>query len=71
MAGDTFAAAKDPVAARRDALTRHPVGRLGSPSDVASLALWLASRDAAFVSGQTFITHGGLLAGFPIQPHLF
>jgi meso-butanediol dehydrogenase/(S,S)-butanediol dehydrogenase/diacetyl reductase len=71
MAGDAFAAAKNPAAARRDALARHPVGRLGSPADVASLALWLASKDAAFVSGQTFITDGGLLAGSPIQPHLF
>jgi meso-butanediol dehydrogenase/(S,S)-butanediol dehydrogenase/diacetyl reductase len=71
MAGDAFAAAKNPEAARRDALARHPVGRLGSPADVASLALWLASGDAAFVSGQTFITDGGLLAGSPIQPRLF
>jgi NAD(P)-dependent dehydrogenase (short-subunit alcohol dehydrogenase family) len=71
MAGDAFAAAKDPSAARRDALSRHPVGRLGTPTDVASLALWLASKDATFVSGQTFITDGGLLAASPIQPHLF
>jgi NAD(P)-dependent dehydrogenase (short-subunit alcohol dehydrogenase family) len=71
MVGDAFAAAKNPAAARRDALARTAVGRLGSPADVASLALWLASKDAAFVSGQTFITDGGLLAGSPIQPHLF
>ena len=71
MAGDAFAAAKNPEAARSDALARHPVGRLGSPADVASLALWLASGDAGFVSGQTFITDGGLLAGSPIQPRLF
>lgn len=71
MAGDAFAAAKSPAAARRDALARTPVGRLGSPADVASLALWLASKDAAFVSGQTLITDGGVLAGSPIQPQLF
>jgi NAD(P)-dependent dehydrogenase (short-subunit alcohol dehydrogenase family) len=71
MAGDAFSAAKNPAKARQDALARHPVGRLGSPADVASLAAWLASDDAAFISGQTFITDGGLLAGSPIQPHLF
>lgn len=71
MAGDAFAAASNPAAARRDALARHPVGRLGSPADVAALAAWLASSDAAFVTGQMFVTDGGLLAGSPIQPHLF
>ncbi len=71
MAGDAFSVAKDPVAARRDALARHPVGRLGTPADVAALASWLASDAASFVSGQTFTTDGGLLAGSPIQPRLF
>lgn len=71
MAGDAFAAAKNPLAARRDALARHPVGRLGTPADVAALAAWLASDEGAFVSGQTFVVDGGLLAGSPIQPHLF
>ena len=71
MAADAFAAAKDRAAARQDALNRHPVGRLGSPSDVAALAAWLASADASFVTGQTFVTDGGLLAASPIQPHLF
>jgi meso-butanediol dehydrogenase/(S,S)-butanediol dehydrogenase/diacetyl reductase len=71
MAGDAFSAATNPAKARQDALARHPVGRLGSPADVAALAAWLASDDAAFISGQTFVTDGGLIAGSPIQPHLF
>ena len=46
---------------------RHPVGRFGEPSDVASIALWLASDESAFTSGHTFTVDGGLTAGSPIQ----
>ena len=46
---------------------RHPVGRFGEPSDVANMALWLASDDSAFASGQSFTLDGGLTAGSPIQ----
>ena len=34
MADDAFALAHDPEAARRDAVARHPLGRLGEPADV-------------------------------------
>mgnify|MGYP003347901298 CR=1 FL=1 len=71
MTDDAFAAARDPAAARRDALARHAVGRLGQPSDIAATAVWLASPEAAFVSGQTFVIDGGLLAGSPIRPDLY
>jgi 3-oxoacyl-[acyl-carrier protein] reductase len=47
-----------------DALTRlarrTPVGRLGEPSEVAPLALYLASRQADFITGQTLVIDGGL-----------
>lgn len=46
---------------------RHPVGRFGEPSDVASLALWLASDESAFASGHSFTVDGGLTAGSPVQ----
>ena len=36
MAEDAFAMARNPAAARTDAIARHPVGRLGRPEDVAS-----------------------------------
>ena len=39
-----------------------PVGRLGMPEDVAGPALFLASRDAAFVNGVLLLVDGGQLA---------
>ena len=36
-----------------------PLGRAGTPQDVASLALYLASRDAAFVNGAAIVIDGG------------
>lgn len=38
-----------------------PLGRLGTPMDVARAALFLASEDAAFITGQTLSVDGGLL----------
>lgn len=37
----------------------HPVGRTGSPEEVASLICWLASDEAAFVTGQVWTIDGG------------
>lgn len=39
---------------------RIPVGRVGRPEEVASLAAWLASADAGYVTGATFDVNGGL-----------
>jgi 3-oxoacyl-[acyl-carrier protein] reductase len=41
------------------ALARIPVGRLGTPEDMAGVALFLASPLAAFVVGQTIVVDGG------------
>ena len=68
MADTTFEQAADPDAARTAAVERHPVGRLGRPSDIAGLVLWLASDEAAFVTGSTFTIDGGLTAQTPISP---
>ena len=43
------------------ALRRIPLGRLGTPADMAGVALFLASPLAAYVVGQTVIVDGGLL----------
>jgi NAD(P)-dependent dehydrogenase (short-subunit alcohol dehydrogenase family) len=37
----------------------HPIGRLGKPDEVAGMALYLASDDAAFVTGAEFRIDGG------------
>ena len=42
-------------------LSRVPAGRLGKPSDVATLAVYLASDEAAYVTGQTFHVNGGMV----------
>ncbi|MGB1438986.1 MAG: SDR family oxidoreductase, partial [Luminiphilus sp.] len=44
----------------------HPVGRLGSPEDVANTVYWLASPDAGFITGQEVIVDGGRLAKLPL-----
>ncbi len=45
-----------------------PLGRIGRPGDIASLAVFLASDDAAYINGTTVVADGGLMArtGMPI-----
>ena len=40
-----------------------PLGRLGKPEDVAALFAFLASDEAAFITGQMFVIDGGEIAG--------
>jgi 3-oxoacyl-[acyl-carrier protein] reductase len=37
-----------------------PAGRLGTPEDVAASVLYLASSEAAYVTGQTLHVNGGM-----------
>jgi len=39
---------------------RQPMGRLGSPQEVASLALFLASDESSFITGQAHLVDGGM-----------
>ena len=48
--------------ARRTILSRTPLGRAGDPSEVASVAVFLASNYASYVTGQTIYPDGGRLA---------
>ena len=53
----------DPEAAYRAMTATQPVGRMGRPEEIAAAALYLASDDAAFVTGVPFLIDGGWTAG--------
>lgn len=55
------------LAARPDLLDRirdlYPLRRLGTPDDIAAACVFLASRDASWITGQTLAVDGGITAG--------
>jgi len=53
----------DPEKAFRDACATQAVGRMGKPEEIAAAALYLASDEAAFITGTEFIVDGGFSAG--------
>ncbi len=71
MVDAAFAVARDPQRAQDDALARHPVGRFGAAADIASMAVWLASDESSYASGQVFTVDGGMTAASPLNPALF
>jgi NAD(P)-dependent dehydrogenase (short-subunit alcohol dehydrogenase family) len=68
MGEQTFAArarnrgSNDIEAARQVAQSAHPIGRLGTPTDIAKGIVFLASDDAAFMTGAGLVVDGGLTA---------
>ena len=48
--------------ARRQALTRLPIGRMGTVTDIAKGIVFLASDDAAFMTGAGLVIDGGITA---------
>jgi NAD(P)-dependent dehydrogenase (short-subunit alcohol dehydrogenase family) len=42
---------------------RVPLGRLGTPEEIAATALWMCSDDAAFMIGHALAVDGGIMAG--------
>jgi NAD(P)-dependent dehydrogenase (short-subunit alcohol dehydrogenase family) len=49
----------DPEATAQWAKNAIPVGRVGTPLDIARLAVFLCSDDAEFIIGQTVVADGG------------
>lgn len=49
------------VAGKAKALSRHPIGRLGKPEDIAWMVLYLASDESGFVTGAEMVVDGGYL----------
>ena len=50
-----------------DLLPKIPLGRLGSTDDVAGVVAFLASDDASYVTGSTFVVDGGLMRSYHEQ----
>lgn len=48
-------------AQKEDILKKIPLGRMGSPSDIANMALFLASPLANYITGQVFVVDGGMV----------
>ena len=44
-------------------LSCHPIGRFGSPAEVAEAVVWMCSDRASFMTGQSLVLDGGFLAG--------
>ena len=46
-------------AAQRRVLSRTPMGRVGQPEEIAGIAVFLASEDSSYVTGQVIYADGG------------
>lgn len=62
MVREFFAFQADPEGARRDIEAKYPLRRIAQPHDVANAALFLASDEAAYITGTDIVIDGGLRA---------
>lgn len=54
------ATGKSADAVRQDFIDRQPLGRLGTPAEVAALAVFLASDESSYITGQPYLIDGGM-----------
>ncbi len=59
---DILASVNNDPEAKNRILSRTPMGRIGEASEIASIAAFLASDDASYITGQTIYADGGRLA---------
>jgi NAD(P)-dependent dehydrogenase (short-subunit alcohol dehydrogenase family) len=62
MTDEWLAAQAEPAATLKQVLSVHPLGRMGTPRDVAEAALFLASDAASFISGTYLVVDGAMTA---------
>ncbi len=62
MTDEWLARQPDPAATLKQVLSVHPLGRMGTPRDIAEAALFLASDAAAFISGTFLVVDGAMSA---------
>ncbi len=55
-----FAATENPAATRRELEEASPIQRLADPAEIAHAVVFLASDEASFVTGSSFVADGGL-----------
>ncbi|MFC4540471.1 SDR family NAD(P)-dependent oxidoreductase [Halosolutus amylolyticus] len=53
------------ASARERWLDQYPIGRFGTPEEIADIALFLASDRASFITGSNIVADGGLTSGLP------
>jgi NAD(P)-dependent dehydrogenase (short-subunit alcohol dehydrogenase family) len=62
MSRDYIGAADDPAEAEREAHAAQPIGRMGTPDEIAELIAFLASPAASFITGEAIAADGSFLA---------
>jgi NAD(P)-dependent dehydrogenase (short-subunit alcohol dehydrogenase family) len=58
---EMLSAVADNPEAKQKILSRTPMGRIGDPEEIASIAVFLASQEASYITGQTIYADGGRL----------
>ncbi len=68
---EMLAAVANDEAAKRKVLSRTPMGRIGDPEEVASIAAFLCSEDASYVTGQCIYVDGGRMPlNYTVEPKM-